>query len=116
MKTIMNRLITRPRISGSVASCTLELAVTLIVRPTMPIGASSAAKSQNDGASAAVDLQGAEEQRRADQQPQPGAGAAGREQRADQRAGRHQAVEQGVGAGALVEDVVRRTRSARSGS
>ncbi len=33
---------------------TLELAVTLIVRPTMPIGASSAAKTQNPGDRAAT--------------------------------------------------------------
>ena len=52
--TIMNRLITRPRMAGAVAIWMPELAVTLIVRPNMPIGTSSAAKSQNCGASAAV--------------------------------------------------------------
>lgn len=46
VKTIMNRAMTRPRISGSVAICTLELATTLTVSPNIPTGTSSAANSQ----------------------------------------------------------------------
>ena len=52
-KTIMYRLITRPRMTGSVASWTVALAVVLKVRPKMPIGTSRTAKSQNAGASEA---------------------------------------------------------------
>lgn len=52
VNTIMNRAITRPRISGSVAIWTLALAVTLTVSPNIPIGTSSAANSQNPGAKA----------------------------------------------------------------
>ncbi|GAA3096857.1 hypothetical protein GCM10020254_47700 [Streptomyces goshikiensis] len=52
VNTIMNSAMTRPRISGSVAICTLELAVTFTVSPNIPIGTSSAANSQKSGTKA----------------------------------------------------------------